>query len=279
MSDIDILEQQIDADDVPENQDANTLGDTDVDGAVDVDGFTASEESPEVEDALSDVDALIARLTEVEGRTRDVDVVKHRVNSELNRLQNIQSRVDKLAQDAENTASVDRVGQLESMITELSGVIMSSDIVDDSLKLSMKERELERRLKSIEHSNTPAPVEQSTEMDPSTKQLWDDATNFVSERASAANIDPSNIPQHVWTTGAGLGSPARAADYVLAWLNSQNEDAGKVEQIAAKKRAAGNGTPQRSGQNQSIESLIQAYGEGGDITVTEKRRVMEHLGL
>ena len=223
MSDIDILEQQIDADDVPENQDANTLGDTDVDGAVDVDGFTTSEESPEVEDALSDVDALIARLTEVEGRTRDVDVVKHRVNSELNRLQNIQSRV--------------------------------------------------------EHSNTPEPVEQSTEMDPSTKQLWDDATNFVSERASAANIDPSNIPQHVWTTGAGLGSPARAADYVLAWLNSQNEDAGKVEQIAAKKRAAGNGTPQRSGQNQSIESLIQAYGEGGDITVTEKRRVMEHLGL
>ena len=66
---------------------------------------------------------------------------------------------------------------------------------------------------------------------------------------------------------------------MLAWVRAQTEGLEKVEQTAAKKRAAGNGTPTRSGTNTSIDDLVRSFGEGKDITDAEKLRVMDHLGI
>jgi hypothetical protein len=243
----------------------------------------ADENAPEQEEEqLSDIDALIQRLSSVETATKDVGYVKHRVDSELNRLEGIQSRVDRLTKSAETMASADRMEQLEGTISELTDLIMMSDAVDDSTKIELRERQLERRLQAIEKTGQgQAPVADAASSEGSSpeRQVWDDATAYVAEQARAIDFDPAQIPVDVWKAGADLGSPVRASDHVLAWIRSQTENLEKVEQTAAKKRAAGNGTPTRSGTSTSIDDLVRSFGEGKDITDAEKLRVMEHLGV
>jgi hypothetical protein len=249
-------------------------------------GFEApeggDEDSPVQEEQLSDIGALVDRLSAVETSTQDLDYVKHRVNSELSRLEGIQSRVDRLTQGAEGVVTSDRIEQLEGTLSELTNLIMSSEMVDDATKISLREQQWERRLAAVESGPAPVPglAPEPNVTDEVVKQTWDDATNYVAERAREMGFDnPTQIPVEVWQAGAGLGSPVRAADHVLAWVRAQTEGLEKVEQTAAKKRAAGNGTPTRSGTNTSIDDLVRSFGEGKDITDAEKLRVMEHLGI
>ena len=156
-----------------------------------------------------------------------------------------------------------------------------SDAVDDATKLELRERQFERRLQAVETGKPQEPAADAApdESQSPERQVWDDATAYVKEQARAIDFDPDQIPEDVWKAGAGLGSPVRATDHVLAWMRGQTESLEKVEQTAAKKRAAGNGTPTRSGASTSIDDLVRSFGEGKDITGAEKLRVMEHLGI
>jgi|TARA_R110002020_G_scaffold9613_3_gene37726 TolA-binding protein len=278
MPETEVLEQQ------PEETTPESELVEEVDGQAE--GFDSpegeAEGAPEQEEQLSDIDALVERMSRVETSTQDIDFIKHRVNSELSRVEGIQSRVDQLTNSTQAMASSDRIEQLEGTIAELTGLIMSSEMVDDATKIALREQQFERRLQDVEKGRaSPEPV---AEKAPDAQQIaqsqaWADATTYVAERAREMNIAYDDIPQEVLRAGELLGSPVRATDHVIGWIRAQSEGLEKVEQTAAKKRAAGNGTPTRSGTNTSIDDLVRSFGEGKDISTDEKRRVREHLGI
>ena len=246
-----------------------------------VEGFEAPEAENEQLEQLSSIDALISRLDNVESSTKDIDFIKHRVNSELSRLENIQSRVDTLDQNRNQLATVDRIQELESQLAQMSTLLLSSDIIDDNTKIELRERQLEHRLQQIENGRGETQQQQEPQQlqEPLSQAMWDDATSWVSQKANELGYRSDDIPVQVWTEGAKSGSPVRASEYVLAWVQEQVNAANSAEVTATKKKAAGNGTPTRKSTTASIDSLVQAYGEGKSISADEKKRVMEHLGI
>lgn len=273
--------------DVVEAVDEEVVDEVAVDEAVpdqDAGGFDAPEESGgEESEALSNIDQLISRLDSVESTTKDIDFIKHRVNSELSRLENIQSRVDTLDQTRNNLATVDRIQDLEQQLADVSALLLSSEIVDDNTKIALRERQLEHRLQQIENGRNDNQQQQEPqqlqETSTDSQAIWDDATNWVAQKVNEIGYKADDIPAQVWQEGAKSGSPIRASEFVLAWVQEQMKGANAAEVTATKKKAAGNGTPSRKSNTASIDSLVQAYGEGKSISATEKKRVMEHLGI
>ena len=269
---------------VIETTDEEVLENAVPDGQVpdqDIEGFETPDLDQEQEDQLSSIDALISRLDNVESSTKDIDYFKHKVNSELGRLENIQSRVDTLDQNRNQLATVDRIQDLERQLAEVSTLLLSSEMVDDNTKIALRERQLEHRLQQIENGRGETQQQQEPQQlqDPTQTAIWDDATSWVSQKAIALGYKAEDIPAQVWTEGAKSGSPVRASEYVLAWVQEQVNAANSAEVTATKKKAAGNGTPARKSNTATIDSLVQAYGEGKSISADEKKRVMEHLGI
>tara|TARA_R100001082_G_scaffold102269_1_gene72234 strand:+ start:3629 stop:4459 length:831 start_codon:yes stop_codon:yes gene_type:complete len=247
----------------------------------DVEGFETPESNEEQTEQLSSIDSLISRLDNVESSTKDIDFFKHKVNSELGRLENIQSRVDTLDQNRNQLATVDRIQDLERQLAEVSTLLLSSEMVDDNTKIALRERQLEHRLQQIENGRGEVQQQQEPQQlqKPESQAMWDDATSWVSQKATELGYTAKDIPSQVWEEGARSGSPLRASEYVLAWVQEQVNAANSAEVTATKKKAAGNGTPTRKSTTASIDSLVQAYGEGKSISADEKKRVMEHLGI
>tara|TARA_R100001594_G_scaffold3315_3_gene12513 strand:+ start:1856 stop:2686 length:831 start_codon:yes stop_codon:yes gene_type:complete len=247
----------------------------------DVEGFETPESDEEQTDQLSSIDELISRLDNVESSTKDIDFFKHKVNSELGRLENIQSRVDTLDQNRNQLATVDRIQDLERQLADVSTLLLSSEMVDDNTKIALRERQLEHRLQQIENGRGEVQQQQEPQQlqKPESQAMWDDATSWVSHKANELGYSAKDIPSQVWEEGAKSGSPLRASEYVLAWVQEQVNAANSAEVTATKKKAAGNGTPTRKSTTASIDSLVQAYGEGKSISADEKKRVMEHLGI
>jgi hypothetical protein len=244
------------------------------DSAVDeANGFDASEtpDAPEEVQGEPDLGAVVDRLSQIESVTAELDTFRHSASSQIGRMQGLQSAVDKLYKDDASVATMSRVDVLEDEIQVLSEMLFKA-FPDEEVKLALKERELDRRLKAIETPQQEAPSEEATG---GNEALWQYATNEAHSKLQQMGIDPTTVPQSVYDTAIQSGSPITAIQMVEEW---GKKSLGSLD-VAVNKRAANNGSVPRASATSSIENLVRAYGEGGDISVAEKRRVMEHLGL
>ena len=233
------------------------------------------------EDAASaetSLDQLMARLSDIESKAGDLDAIRHDVQSQLGRVQGIQSKVDRLSTEDASAAYRARVEQLEENIGSLQELILSSEFVDDNLKISMRERQLENRLRALETPPAEAQPAQEPAADPAAV-MWNEATTEVVRLAQELGYDPANIPATVWSAGLQTGSPLRAVSQVSDWVKEQVAETENVSKAAESKRAANGGSPPRAGSTPTIDDLVRTYGEGKDISAAEKQRVMQHLGI
>ena len=157
--------------------------------------------------------------------------------------------------------------------------MISSDLIDDETKLSIRENALERRLKALESPASITDQQGSPEANEATTTLWNEATTEVMRQAKDLGYDPENIPASVWSEGVSSGSPSRAVQHVLDWTRQQLNETKAASKTAERKRAAGSGSASRAGSTPTLDDLVRAYGEGRNISADDKRRVMEHLGI
>ena len=234
----------------------------------------------EVASAEPSIEDLISRLDNVESRTTELDDLRHNVQSQLGRVQGIQSKVDKLSTDDASAIYRARIEQLETSIGGLQELIMGSEFVDDQTKLNLRERQLDDRIRALEQpSDIEQELAQTPEADIAANQMWNEATEEVVRLAQEVGYDPANIPATVWSAGLQSGSPIRAISHVSDWVREQVVESDNVSKAAQSKRAANGGSPPRAGATQNIEDLVRTYGEGKDISAAEKQRVMQHLGI
>jgi|TARA_R110000787_G_scaffold130169_2_gene242105 hypothetical protein len=235
-------------------------------------GFDASETPDALEEVQGEPDlmAVVDRLSQIESVTAELDTFRHSASSQIGRMQGLQSAVDKLYKDDASVATMSRVDVLEDEIQVLSEMLFKA-FPDEEVKLALKERELDRRLKAIETPTQGAPSAEAE----GNEALWQYATTEAHSKLQQMGIDPTTVPQSVYDTAIQSGSPITAIQLVEEW---GKKSLGTLD-VAVNKRAANNGSVPRASATSSIENLVRAYGEGGDISVAEKRRVMEHLGL
>jgi uncharacterized protein YukE len=232
----------------------------------------------DVASAEASIDELMARISDVESKAGDFDAIRHDIQSQLGRVQGIQSAVDRLSADDASATYRARVEQLEENIGSLQELILGSEFVDDNLKISMREQQLENRLRTLE--KPPAVAQPAQEPNVSaTKAMWSEATTEVARLAQELGYDPASIPATVWSAGLQTGSPIRAVSQVSDWVKEQVAETENVSKAAESKRAANGGSPPRAGSTPTIDDLVRTYGEGKDISVAEKQRVMQHLGI
>ena len=244
------------------------------DVAVDEAGF-ASEAPAVLEEAQpsDEFNEVINRLSQIESVTEQLDNFRHAASSQIGRMQGLQSAVDKLSKDDASSATTARVETLEDEIATLSELLFKAfpDEEQEEIKLVLKERDLDRRLKAIETPDQPV----ATPEDLATASLWQSATTEAQKKIAEMGINPAQVPQAVYDRAIQSGSPIAAVQMVEDW---GRQALGQLD-VANNKKAANNGSVPRASATPSIDNLIQAYGEGGEITAAEKKRVIKHLGL
>jgi hypothetical protein len=126
-------------------------------------GFDASETPDALEEVQDEPDlmAVVDRLSQIESVTAELDTFRHSASSQIGRMQGLQSAVDKLYKDDASVATMSRVDVLEDEIQVLSEMLFKA-FPDEEVKLALKERELDRRLKAIETPKQEAPSEEAT---------------------------------------------------------------------------------------------------------------------
>jgi hypothetical protein len=248
------------------------------DVAVDEAGFAS--ETPEVaQEAPNEpesMDAVIDRLGQIESVTAQLDNFRHSASSQIGRMQGLQSAVDKLNKDDSSSQTTARVENLEDEIATLSEMLFKAfpDDEQEEIKLVLKERNLDRRLKAIESPDQPDQADAAPDNQALTA-LWQHATTEAHDRVSKMGIDPSRVPQAVYDRAIQSGSPITAIQMVEDW---GRQVVGQLD-VANNKKAANNGSVPRASATPSIADLVQTYGEGGEISASEKTRVIKHLGL
>ena len=237
-------------------------------------------------DPLATLAGRIGTLEQSIARLNALDPAE--VKRDLGQLRTLQGQYDRIV--ATNPlADVDpRLDANEALLTSIADALIASDLTDDRMKSTLSasrsaldtvkgvraQSRMREELKADILRALPAPV---VETNP-----WQQATVdvFAELAERLPDFDPTSIPLTVWTEGQAKGSPARAAAHVIRWAEGQAQNPA-VERTAARRQAAGNGSPSRSGGPGSVEQDRQRLMVDG-IPITDapaRKRVREALGL
>lgn len=254
--------------------------------------ITVEPTEPEAEEAPSEeAPDPVAELREQFKNvpTRDeLQRVTSRYDSEIGRSQRLEKRLDSFVTADQFSAINPRIDSLETALQRLTDAIASSDMADDALKAqaqatrtalqeSRTQREWDAREAALIQRMQPARPESAGE----DQTPWLQATNdaIAELREDFPDFDPATIPSSVWQAGKQLGTPARAVMHVRRWVEQQQN--APTDRVAQRKRAAGNGAPNRNGSATDIEQLM-TRAETAGIPMTDdaaRRRLAAHLGL
>lgn len=105
--------------------------------------------TPEVQTELAEIslEDVISRLEQQDSRLQGVDNMQHTVSSQLGRMQNLQSAVDKLSNDSATEDLRLQVQQLSDNFEVISEAL--TDLIPEEAQMAMRNKQLENRLKRI----------------------------------------------------------------------------------------------------------------------------------
>ena len=245
--------------------------------------------TPEVQTELAEIslEDVISRLEQQDSRLQGVDNMQHTVSSQLGRMQNLQSAVDKLSNDSATEDLRLQVQQLTDNFEVISEAL--TDLIPEEAQMAMRNKQLENRLNALEQ-DTPTQIEEESQQPPDAQEaaqiaLWQEASQEAQRLVREMGYDPSgDVPQHVYQDGvrAANGSPMKAIQYFTNWARENLSEDNAASRLAETKRAAGRGAPPRAGSTPAVEDLVNrvASSPGGlkDLSADDRARVMDHLG-
>jgi regulator of replication initiation timing len=262
------------------------MSDTEIlDAPADDESFTP----PEVETELAEIslEDVISRLEQQDSRLQGVDNMQHTVSSQLGRIQNLQSAVDKLSNNDATESLRLQVQQLTDNFDVISEAL--TDLIPEEAQMAMRNKQLENRLNAIEQNANAQPIEEDQQTpDAQTAAqlaLWQEASDEAQRIVREMGYDPSvDVPKQVYQDGvrAANGSPMKAIQYVENWAKDNLSEDNAASRLAETKRAAGRGAPPRAGSTPAVDDLVNrvANSPGGlkDLSADDRARVMDHLG-
>lgn len=253
------------------------------DGALDNEPAGDGEEDP--------ADLLAARLDAMQTRLDALAALDvNGVRSALGRISSIQSGLDELSKRNPVAELDPRVSASESAVVALAEALLADPGLADTTRSTLAgamraveqartARELDRReaalLAKMQESVRPAAAASETAAD----DPWQRASVQVRSRAAALNIDATTIPWNEIQTQSG-GDPEAAAALAIEWLVEHKPDA-PTAAVAARRAAAGNGSPRREAAAGSIEQ-IRERALNGRIPMTDtaaRKALAADLGI
>ena len=200
------------------------------------------------------------------------------VRSNVGRIDSIQSTLDALAK-RDPLAEVDpRIDANEQLTTALAQALigLDDDVVPGLNKEALRtataaveaargERALTAKVEKLlaerqQPDPEPQPVAQSSDADK--------ATASVVGYAEAKGVDPTTL---TWTREPGETLEV-ASKRLKAVVDSLVNGEEATERIAERRAAAGSGSPARSGNANTTESILTKLSENGVAALTEKER-------
>lgn len=250
----------------------------DADDDASLDALNETEPQDEEEEAPDPLAELRERLDKA--ATRDeLEQIRTQVRSELGRAQKFEARLNEIVSRDPLAALDPRLSVTDEVLSGIVDALIASDLTDDQSKASLRAartrldqatsaRAQERMRRELleEVRGAQAPQQTPDENDP-----WLVATSDVVEEAQRLGYDPAKIPQEVWATARATGRPTLAVRNVLKWVEDamESEDT-PATRVAERRRAAGRGSPPRSGAAMNNMDLIERYGQG-DPTITAEQ--------
>lgn len=239
------------------------------------------EEDPEVDspDLDEDVESEVEAAESPESELPDLAALAEQINSlrstaatraDLERAMRAAGRIEYLQSEMERLKNADPIARINPTLSHMQDQISLladglADVLPDEVRARLASQRSEQSVRQMVdqqvYDRLSALYQQSQQAAPQQPQgdpVWTQATLDAATEAQVRGIDPTSIPQSVWNEGRALGSPARAVNHVIAWLDEQ-VDGGASERTTSRKRTAAKAPPS-AGVAMSDDELIDDYG-------------------
>lgn len=256
-------------------------------GAIDDSTEFGAETEPQEADPLEELRTQVGAAA----RRDELESLRNQVRSELGRSQRLEARLDALA-GVNPLADVDpRLDANENLLNTLAAALVNSDLTDDrdkaALRASLSALDSAKGARAQGKMRAELKAEilgalPSTETT-QTNDPWALATQDVLAEIAEVHptFDVASIPGAVWQEGRAKGTPTRAAAHVLRWVAQQGDEPA-ASRPAARRQAAGPGSPARQGAAaptiNTMDDADAAYS-ADRITHDEYRAIRERLLL
>ena len=263
------------------------------------DGFLNPDEGDETpedveepaEEPEDEPDPVLSRIEAIEAQFKTLSGLDpNKINPALGRIAAIQSKLDAL--EKQPAPAAQDTSQYDAGLQKMARVLLNSPLVDDrdkadvqgiidALSAAGSERERQRLRDELlaEVRQTASDVTQEPDSDDDVKP-WVAATQTVSKIAARRGIDMDSIPREVWAVGRATGDPDEAVAHLVAWMDEQREESQSAERTVNRRRAAGTGTPSRTGalSYSNIDDAEDAFN-AGELDFEAYKRIREQLGV
>lgn len=251
---------------------------------------SALEDDSAANDELDPAAVLAARFDQMEAKLEALSGLDVQgVRSALGRVSALQSSLDELSKRNPAAALDPRISANESVVTALAEALLNDPSISDATRMTLSgalrgveqartQRELDSREEALLEKVRAAAAPASASAVASDDDPWQRATATVKRRAAALSVDPATVP---WGEIQARATDAEdAAALAIEWLVEHKPDA-PVAAVAARRAAAGRGSPSREAAAGDIEQLrTRAMTESIPITDKASReRLAAELGV
>lgn len=264
-------------------------------------GFVPDEDNEEIPDSpepqeeeadpVAELANRVAQMEEIANRLRDFD--PQEVRRGLGQVRSLQSKIDSLTNSDPLSAINPRVATNEELLGSLVDALISSDILEDSSKSSLRaarerlvqsktEQEWQRREQELLSKVKSTTSEEQTPDEETERyvQYVNAKTTELRGYARAKGIDFTSIPASELLFKSGE-TVDQAFDRVVGLIDEKATEGSATDRLAGRRKAAGSGSPSRSGGSDNIDQIMQRLENEGIPLTDEKSRkaAMQRLGL